>query len=54
MGDVLVVDNQRYLHGRRAYRGVRKLLGAYAERADVDGLQRMLEAELGLGEDDAY
>ena len=44
----LVVDNSRFLHGRRAYAGSRKLLGVYAERADVDALQRMLEAEAGL------
>ncbi|MFO1056442.1 MAG: trimethyllysine dioxygenase [Dongiaceae bacterium] len=41
-GTVLLFDNWRTLHGRRAYTGHRRLCGAYLNKEDFDSRLRML------------
>jgi trimethyllysine dioxygenase len=41
-GEVLLFDNWRVLHGRAAYRGERRLCGAYLNREDFESRLRML------------
>lgn len=43
-GTVLLFDNWRTLHGRRAYTGHRRLCGAYLNKEDFDSRLRMLRA----------
>ena len=39
-GDMLVFDNWRVLHGRGAFRGKRKMAGAYINREDFESRVR--------------
>ena len=39
-GDMLVFDNWRVLHGRGAFRGKRKMAGAYVNREDFESRVR--------------
>ena len=41
-GTALLFDNWRTLHGRRAYRGFRRLCGAYLNKEDFDSKLRVL------------
>jgi trimethyllysine dioxygenase len=41
-GEVLLFDNWRVLHGRAAYRGQRRLCGAYLNREDLESRLRLL------------
>jgi trimethyllysine dioxygenase len=41
-GEVLLFDNWRTLHGRRAYEGARRLCGAYLNREDFESRLRLL------------
>ena len=41
-GEVLLFDNWRTLHGRRAYQGTRRLCGAYLNREDFESRLRLL------------
>ena len=41
-GEVLLFDNWRTLHGRAAYRGARRLCGAYLNREDFESRLRLL------------
>ena len=42
VGDMVVVDNHRVLHGRTAFRGSkRNLIGCYAEMDEVNNIRRM-------------
>jgi trimethyllysine dioxygenase len=41
-GEVLLFDNWRTLHGRKAYEGTRRLCGAYLNREDFDSRLRLL------------
>jgi trimethyllysine dioxygenase len=43
-GTALLFDNWRTLHGRRAYRGYRRLCGAYLNKEDVESKVRVLRA----------
>ncbi|MEM1331893.1 MAG: TauD/TfdA family dioxygenase [Actinomycetota bacterium] len=43
-GDMVVFDNWRVLHGRRAFRGERLIAGGYVNREDVDSTARRLLA----------
>ena len=43
-GTALLFDNWRTLHGRRAYRGLRWLCGAYLNKVDFDSKLRVLRA----------
>ena len=43
-GTALLFDNWRTLHGRRAYRGFRRLCGAYLNKEDVDSKLRVLRS----------
>jgi trimethyllysine dioxygenase len=43
-GEVLLFDNWRVLHGRAAYRGERRLCGAYLNREDFESRLRLLRA----------
>ena len=43
-GEVLLFDNWRTLHGRAAYRGERRLCGAYLNREDFESRLRLLRA----------
>jgi trimethyllysine dioxygenase len=43
-GTALLFDNWRTLHGRRAYRGIRQLCGAYLNKEDFDSKLRVLRA----------
>ncbi len=43
-GTALLFDNWRTLHGRRAYRGHRRLCGAYLNKEDFDSKLRVLRA----------
>jgi trimethyllysine dioxygenase len=43
-GTALLFDNWRLLHGRRAYRGYRRLCGAYLNKEDFDSKLRVLSA----------
>jgi trimethyllysine dioxygenase len=43
-GEVLLFDNWRTLHGRAAYRGGRRLCGAYLNREDFESRLRLLRA----------
>jgi trimethyllysine dioxygenase len=43
-GTVLLFDNWRTLHGRRAYQGFRRLCGAYLNKEDFDSKLRVLRA----------
>jgi len=43
-GTALLFDNWRTLHGRRAYRGYRRLCGAYLNKEDVESKMRVLRA----------
>ena len=45
-GTALLFDNWRTLHGRRAYRGIRLLCGAYLNKEDFDSKLRILRAPL--------
>lgn len=42
VGDMLVVQNQRVLHGREAFVGMRNLVGAYIDRDDFESKARVL------------
>lgn len=44
-GTVLLFDNWRTLHGRRAYSGHRRLCGAYLNKEDFDSKLRLLRAK---------
>lgn len=46
-GTVLLFDNWRTLHGRRAYTGFRRLCGAYLNKEDFDSRLRVLRAAHG-------
>jgi len=41
-GEVLLFDNWRILHGRKAYEGARRLCGAYLNREDFESRLRLL------------
>ena len=41
-GEVLLFDNWRTLHGRKAYQGARRLCGAYLNREDFESRLRLL------------
>ena len=41
-GDMVVFDNWRVLHGRRAFRGDRLIAGGYVNREDVESTARRL------------
>lgn len=41
-GDMVIVDNWRVLHGRRAFRGERLIAGGYINREDVESTTRLL------------
>ncbi len=43
-GTALLFDNWRLLHGRRAYRGYRRLCGAYLNKEDFESKLRVLRA----------
>ena len=43
-GTALLFDNWRTLHGRRAYRGYRRLCGAYLNKEDVESKARVLRS----------
>lgn len=43
-GDMVLFDNWRVLHGRRAFVGDRRIAGAYVNREDVESTHRRLEA----------
>jgi trimethyllysine dioxygenase len=43
-GTALLFDNWRTLHGRRAYRGYRRLCGAYLNKEDVESKVRVLRS----------
>jgi trimethyllysine dioxygenase len=43
-GTVLLFDNWRTLHGRRAYQGYRRLCGAYLNKEDLESRLRILRA----------
>ena len=43
-GTALLFDNWRVLHGRLAYRGHRRLAGAYLNKEDVESRLRVLQA----------
>jgi len=43
-GDMVVFDNWRVLHGRRAFEGERVIAGGYVNREDVDSTARRLAA----------
>jgi trimethyllysine dioxygenase len=43
-GTALLFDNWRLLHGHRAYRGYRRLCGAYLNKEDFDSKLRVLRA----------
>ena len=43
-GTALLFDNWRTLHGRRAYRGFRRLCGAYLNKEDFDSKLRVLRS----------
>ena len=45
-GTVLLFDNWRTLHGRRAYTGFRRLCGAYLNKEDFDSRRRVLHSAL--------
>jgi trimethyllysine dioxygenase len=47
-GTVLLFDNWRTLHGRRAYQGYRRLCGAYLNKEDFDSKLRVLRARAAL------
>jgi len=47
-GSVLLFDNWRVLHARDAYRGNRRLAGAYLNKEDVDSRLRVLRAKAGI------
>lgn len=44
-GEMLIFDNWRTLHGREAYRGHRKLAGAYLNKEDVESRLRVLRRQ---------
>lgn len=44
-GEVLLFDNWRVLHGRAAYRGERRLCGAYLNREDFESRLRVLRQD---------
>ena len=39
-GDMVIIDNWRVLHGRRAFTGARHIAGGYINREDVDSTMR--------------
>jgi trimethyllysine dioxygenase len=41
-GDMVIFDNWRLLHGRRAFTGARHIAGGYLNREDVDSALRLL------------
>ncbi len=41
-GDMVIIDNWRVLHGRRAFRGERTMGGGYVNREDVESTTRLL------------
>lgn len=43
-GDMLLLDNWRVLHGRRAFAGTRRIAGGYVNREDVESTMRLLAA----------
>ena len=45
-GSVLLFDNWRTLHGRRAYTGFRRLCGAYLNKEDFDSRVRVLRSKV--------
>ena len=45
-GSVLLFDNWRTLHGRRAYTGFRRLCGAYLNKEDFDSRLRVLRGKV--------
>lgn len=47
MGDALLLDNHRVLHGRHAFTGTRNLLGCYMTAADWQSRCRVLEQRVG-------
>ena len=44
-GEVLLFDNWRILHGRKAYEGTRRLCGAYLNREDFESRLRLLRQQ---------
>ena len=42
-GRMLIFDNWRTLHGRKAYQGKRRLAGAYINKEDVESRLRVLQ-----------
>jgi trimethyllysine dioxygenase len=45
-GSILLFDNWRTLHGRRAYTGFRRLCGAYLNKEDFDSRLRVLRSKV--------
>ncbi len=43
-GDMVVFDNWRVLHGRRAFQGERHIAGGYINREDVESTTRLMSA----------
>ena len=43
-GDMVIFDNWRLLHGRRAFTGARHIAGGYINREDVDSALRLLSS----------
>ena len=46
-GQAIVIDNHRVMHGRRAFRGHRNLLGCYLPADDWQSLLRVARRERG-------
>jgi hypothetical protein len=44
-GKVLAIDNWRVLHGRRAFTGHRRMLGAYLSREDYESRRIMADLQ---------
>ncbi|MEM9748361.1 MAG: TauD/TfdA family dioxygenase [Actinomycetota bacterium] len=47
-GDMILLDNWRILHGRRAFRGQRRMAGGYVNREDVESTWRRLSVDADL------
>jgi trimethyllysine dioxygenase len=47
-GDMVIFDNWRLLHGRRAFTGARHIAGGYLNREDVDSARRLARAGVSV------